>query len=230
MSQKNSIGSDFEYILNVNKPVGKSSFSIVHYVRKLSGVKKVGHAGTLDPNASGVLLVVMGKATKQVEALMTMEKEYIGKIKLGLVTDTLDICGSIIEKKPIGNITAEEIRKHLLDFEGEILQTPPIYSALKYKGKPLYKYARKGEKIEPEPRKVNIYEISLISFNKDEAVIKVICSRGTYIRCIARDLGEKLGCGGTISELSRTRIGDYHIDDSVDWEDLPKKINSLVNE
>ncbi|MFC1555600.1 tRNA pseudouridine(55) synthase TruB [candidate division KSB1 bacterium] len=214
-------------ILNINKPVGKTSFDVVRYVRKLTGIKKVGHAGSLDPNATGILLIAVGKATKKIELLMGLEKEYIGTITLGVETETYDIEGKVVETKDTSSITLDQIREALLGFSGTIQQVPPVYSALKYKGKPLYSYARKGIDIKPEPRSVNIYKMEFLSYREPEIVIRAVCSRGTYIRSIAHDLGKTLGVGGMLSALSRVRIGEYCIEDSLNWEDLPRTAEEL---
>ncbi len=216
------------WILNINKPVGKTSFAVVSYIRKLFNIKKVGHAGTLDPAAEGVLIVAVGKATKKVESFMDLEKEYRGTVKFGVVTDTYDSEGRIVEENEVADLSFSRIENKLQEFSGKIMQTPPLFSALKHKGKPLYKYARKGEKIIPKPREINIYKIDLESFAENEAVIRIICSRGTYIRSIAYDLGRKLGCGAMLSGLVRVRIGDYHIDDAVTWDDLPKRVKEVL--
>jgi len=215
-------------ILNVNKPVGKSSFAVVSYLKRLAGVKKIGHAGTLDPEASGVLLIVIGRATKQVESLMSLEKEYVGTVRFGIVTDTYDSTGNILERHSTEGLTEQSITKALARFKGEIHQVPPRFSALKYKGKPLYSYARKGVIISPYSRPVRIYEIELDSFHSPEATIRIVCSRGTYVRSIAHDLGQVLGCGAILSSLTRIRIGEYHIDDAVSWESLPEKARELI--
>ncbi|MCP4725939.1 MAG: tRNA pseudouridine(55) synthase TruB [bacterium] len=204
-----------------------TSFSVVAYIRKLTGIKKVGHAGTLDPAADGILLVAVGKATKRIEGLMGMEKEYVGNFKFGITTDSFDAEGKITDQRSCEGLSEDLIRKELENFKGTIDQVPPVFSALKHKGKPLYKYARKGIKIEPAPRKVKISEIALESFKKDEARIRVVCSRGTYIRSIANDLGEALGCGAILNGLTRERIGSYMIKDSISMEGLPEKIEEL---
>lgn len=216
------------YILNVNKPPGISSFSVVKRVRKVTGIKKVGHAGTLDPFATGVLLIVLGKATKLVEDLMTLPKEYIGVVKLGVITDTYDTEGKVMEENPAGHITEKMVRDKLNDFQGKIEQIPPIYSALKYKGKPLYSYARKGIDIKPQPRQVEISEIELLEFNNPEAKIRVKCSRGTYIRSIAYDLGIKLGCGAMLKNLTRVSIGNYNIESSLEFEELQNELEENI--
>lgn len=208
------------YLFNIDKPLGKTSFNVVYTIRKTTGIKKVGHAGTLDPLATGVLLVAAGKATKSIHKLVGMEKEYIGKVKFGVVTDTYDAEGRVLEENSLDALKESDIVSALSKFRGEILQTPPIYSALKVKGKPLYKYARQGVEVKIEPRKVVINEIELLSFDGIEAEIKVKCSKGTYIRSLAYDLGRELGCGAMLNGLVRTKIGPYFIENSINLDDF----------
>jgi len=219
---------DFGWILNVDKPVGKTSFAVVSYIRKLSKIRKVGHAGSLDPNASGVLLIAVGNATKQVQQLMNLDKEYVGTFRFGLVTDTYDCEGTILEEQKDFELSEDAITVELQKFSGTIRQIPPNFSALKYKGEPLYKYARRGDFIEVKPREVHVSKIELEKFNFPEAVIRIICSRGTYIRSIAHDLGRLLGCGAILSALTRERIGDYLLKNALTWEDLPESVEKLL--
>jgi len=219
---------DGGWILNVSKPVGKTSFAVVSYVRKLSHIKKVGHAGSLDPNAEGVLIVAVGKATKKIEQFVNYEKEYVGRVRFGIETDTFDSDGSVISTSPVNGLNAEKIEQALQTFSGTISQVPPRFSALKYKGRPMYEYARRGEIIEPEPRDVNVYDIRLESVELPDAVIRITCSRGTYIRSIAHDLGQMLGCGAILHALTRERIGDYHIRDALKWHELPHMIEEVI--
>ena len=225
---KTPTSKDFGLILSVNKPEGKTSFAVVSYVRKLSGVKKVGHSGTLDPFATGVLLIVLGKATKQVESLMSLEKEYLATIRFGIETDTYDRTGKVQEEFSTEKLSEQAVIKALTNFEGDINQVPPLFSALKYKGKPLYKYARRGEKVSLVARPVSISEIKLESFDLPDAVIRIVCSRGTYVRSIAHDLGKILGCGAIVSELTRIRIGNYHVDETVAWNQLPETLKEFI--
>lgn len=209
--------------MNINKPKGMTSHDVVSKLRKILGIKQIGHTGTLDPFATGVLPVAVGKATKFIEYLSS-DKEYIATVKFGACTDTYDIEGEITEtfKK---KVTESEAASALKNFEGEISQMPPIYSAIKKNGKKLYEYARAGETVEITPRKVTIYAIRLLSFDyaNQSAKIIVSCSAGTYIRSIAYDLGKFLGCGGYLSELQRTKAGKFSITDSVNLEDLSDK-------
>lgn len=206
--------------ININKPKGMTSFDVVARVRRITKIKQIGHTGTLDPFAAGVLPLAIGKAARLIEYLED-DKEYFAVVQFGQNTDTYDTEGQVTEvfdKK----VTQEDVINALKSFEGEISQIPPIYSAIKVKGKKLYEYARKGETVEIAPRKVFISKIELINFdeNKQSAEILVKCSKGTYIRSIAYDLGKMLGCGGYLSQLTRTKAGKFIIENSVNLEDL----------
>lgn len=207
-------------ILNINKPEGWTSFDVVNKIRKHIGVKKVGHAGTLDPFATGVLLICTGKATKRVPELMGLEKEYEAIIELGKTTDTYDRTGIILQEKATTDIGIEEVRHICEEFQGKILQTPPMYSAVKVKGKRLYELARRGEVIDRKPRSVVIRKINILSYHEPFLHLDISCSKGTYIRALANDIGEKLGCGGMLNELTRTRIGDYKLEDASSLNDF----------
>ena len=202
---------DFQHgvILNIDKPADWTSFDVVRKVRSLTKVKKVGHSGTLDPMAVGVLLVCTGKATKRVPELQELEKEYEAEILLGLETDTLDITGNTVAITPIPDQLEGVLPEILSHFMGDILQIPPMVSALKKDGKPLYKLARQGIKVPLKPRQVRINDIRLLRCQDRRFRIRVRCSRGTYIRSLARDIGKQLGSSGTLTYLVRTRIGPY---------------------
>lgn len=172
--------------------------------------------------AEGLLLLLINKATKLFQIFLNFDKEYIVKLKLGVVTDTYDIEGGIVEKCPVKLYSVEELRRVLDKFTGEQMQVPPIHSALKHKGKPSYKYAREGKDIKLEPRKICIYSIDLLEHGRDSLVLKVDCGSGTYIRSLAKDIGEKLGCGATVEGLVRTRIGRFCLEDSVRVDDYIK--------
>lgn len=209
----------------VDKPEGPSSFAMVRRVRKLVGIKKVGHAGTLDPFASGLLIICAGRqATKMISSFMDGEKEYLATLCLGMRTETLDPEGEVIARNPVGLCTAAKIDECLAQFRGEILQSPPAYSALKYKGKPLYFYARKGIEVKKEPRKIEILALERTDGSADlhgefpELKIRVVCSKGTYIRTLADDIGSMLGCGAYLKELRRTRSGLFTVDEAVDGD------------
>ena len=213
-------------ILNFDKPVGKSSFWVVSQIKRITKTK-VGHAGTLDPFASGVLLLCTGKATRQVQKFMDLPKEYIGEIELGITTDTDDCTGNIVEQKEVPNFSRDEIKKVCSTFTGDIYQIPPMFSAKKIKGKRLYKIARTGKVIERKPSLVHIENIDVLSFEIKNIKIKVQCSKGTYIRALARDIGEKLGCGGHLKSLIRTEIGSFKIKDSLTIEQFQKILTDI---
>ncbi|MFQ5636644.1 MAG: tRNA pseudouridine(55) synthase TruB [bacterium] len=215
-------------ILNINKPVDWTSFDVVKKIRSHIKVKKVGHAGSLDPFATGVLLICTGKATKRVESLMHLEKEYLACMELGKTTDTYDRTGVMLTEPGTKHITFSDIVTVCQFFTGEIFQTPPMYSALKKNGRRLYELARRGEVVERTPRKVHIYRIELLDFQNPFLNVKVICSRGTYIRSLAFDIGEKLGCGAYLKDLTRTRIGQYTIDDAWSVSDFVVKTHSIL--
>lgn len=189
----------------------------------------MGHSGTLDPFASGVLLILTGKATKKSIELTSLEKQYKAEIEFGIETDTYDIEGEIINrKKEVPNLDKCDIQNLLKLFVGEIEQIPPAFSAIKHKGKPLYKYARKGIPVDLEPRKVNIKNIELIDLNWPVINVDVTCSKGTYIRSLAHDLGQKAGTGAYLKSLVRTRIGSFHIKDSFEFSEFLKLREAVV--
>lgn len=206
-------------ILNVNKEKGISSARVVSLVRRALGIKKVGHTGTLDLEASGVLPIVLGKATRVSDYMMTKDKVYETELILGAKTDTLDAAGKILEESD-KEVTKEEFLQVMNTFKGEIEQIPPMYSALKVNGKKLYDLAREGIEIERKKRKVNIYDIELLFFAFPKATIRVTCSKGTYIRTLVDDIGEKLGSLAYVNELKRVRVGDFDIKDSIKSGDL----------
>lgn len=206
-------------ILNVNKEKGISSARVVSLVRRALNMKKVGHTGTLDLEASGVLPIVIGKATRVSDYMMTKDKVYETELILGAKTDTLDAAGEIIEKSD-KEVTKEEFLQVMKTFKGEIDQIPPMYSALKVNGKKLYDLAREGIEIERKKRKVNIYDIELLDFAFPKATIRVTCSKGTYIRTLVDDIGEKLGSLAYVNELARVRVGELDIKDAIKSEDL----------
>ncbi|MCM8772843.1 MAG: tRNA pseudouridine(55) synthase TruB [Candidatus Omnitrophica bacterium] len=210
-------------ILNIYKPKGITSYDVIRILKKEFNLKeKIGHGGTLDPIGEGVLIILIGNMTKISSKLINFHKEYIGEILLGVKTDTDDIEGNIIEQRPVENLKEEDITRVIKSFEGEYEQIPPSVSAIKYKGKPLYKYFRKGIIITPTPRKVLIKKIEVLSIDLPYVKFKVLCSKGTYIRALCRDIGEKLGCGGTQNSLIRTKVGPFRIEESVKIEDLKK--------
>lgn len=218
--------------LNIYKPKGLTSHDVVARLRKITKVRQIGHTGTLDPFATGVLPICIGKATRLIEYLDD-DKEYLATVQFGKSTATYDLEGEItatFDKK----VTEEDVKNTLKDFEGEISQIPPIYSAIKVNGKKLYDYARQGQDIEIKPRKVTISKIELKEFDKtsQSAKITVACSKGTYIRSIAYDLGAKLGCGGYLTALERTKAGKFQVNTAIKLEDLTEVsqiVENLIN-
>lgn len=188
---------------------------MVNRLRTITGVRKVGHAGTLDPFATGLLLVCFAAATKQVDQLMGLEKEYVATFTLGRQTDTDDVTGAVINEKPVNHLSRQHVADALEKYRGEFLQSPPAYSAVKVKGKRLYKLARQGKEIEVAPRRVTIYDLQIENFLLPDVALKITCSRGTYIRAVARDLGNDLGCGAFVRALRRTRIGNFRVEDAM---------------
>ena len=211
-------------VLNICKPSGLTSFDVVKKIRSWSECRKVGHAGTLDPMAIGVLLICTGRATKRVSEFMELEKEYIGVIELGKSTDTDDAEGKILTHAKVPDLTSDHLKDALQQFEGDIQQVPPMYSALRYKGRRLYKIARQGKIVQREPRPVSVHELSLLEWNNPYLRVRVRCSRGTYIRALARDLGVVLKTGGMLSELCRTRIGSFLLKEALSLKEIEKQI------
>ena len=206
-------------ILNILKPTGMTSHDVVSAVRKILNIKKAGHAGTLDPNAAGVLVVCVGKATKFSEYLMDGSKEYVCELKLGKSTDTQDSYGMLVNESD-KNITIDELRETLKNFKGQQIQIPPVYSALKLNGRKLYEYARQNIPVQKEGRMIDIEDIKLLKFKGDSALLKVRCSKGTYIRNLCHDIGKKLGTYGHMGILIRTESKGLHIRNSVSLDHL----------
>lgn len=206
--------------LNVYKPVGKTSHDVVAILRRVLKIKQIGHTGTLDPFAEGVLPICIGKSTRLIEYLED-DKEYIATVNFGKSTNTYDIEGEIVAS-PGKIVTEKEILQSFENFKGEILQTPPAFSAIKVKGKKLYEYARAGVEVEIKPRKVYINKIELLDFDEEKQIAQILvaCSKGTYIRSIANDLGEITGAGAYLSKLVRTKAGKFMVDKSVALDDL----------
>lgn len=209
-----------DLVLNIDKPPGPSSFAAVARVRRLVRISRAGHAGTLDPAASGVLLVLLGQATKAARYFEVLSKEYLATIRLGVETETDDLEGAVIGRKEVPELTTERLTDLLDSFRGEIEQIPPKYSALKKHGVPLYKLARQGRPVEPEPRRVVIHAIELLKIDGTDLEVRVKCSKGTYIRALARDIGRVLGCGGVLAGLARTSVGPFTRDQAVKLESL----------
>lgn len=206
--------------LNIYKPKGKTSHDVVAILRRITKVKQIGHTGTLDPFAEGVLPICIGKATRLIEYLKD-DKAYIGTVQLGKSTTTYDLEGEVVEisdKTP----SLEEIEAELNNFRGDIEQLPPIFSAIKVKGKKLYEYARKGEEVEIQPRSVNISELELLNYDKENRTLELYikCSKGTYIRSIAHDLGKNLNCFGHLIKLVRVKAGDFLVENAIKLDEL----------
>ena len=210
------------------KPVDWSSFDVVKYIRNQIKPSKVGHAGTLDPFAEGVLMLCTGNKTKNIESFMDEKKEYIAEIVLGIETDTLDQTGKIIKIMDIPKFNKQALQNVLYDFIGAIMQEPPMYSALKHNGQPLYKLARKGITVYRKKRLVNIYDIQVQNFSLDSILINIKCGRGTYIRSLARDIAVSLGTVGHLKSLKRTRIGNINQKNCITIEEFPEWISAMI--
>ena len=207
-------------VIVVNKPAGITSSDVCLKVKKLLGIRKVGHAGTLDPMATGVLPLCINEATKLVQFIMTGEKEYIGTLRLGIETDTQDRQGKIIKETDAIPLDHGRIKEAIHAFTGEVLQLPPMFSALKRNGVPLYKIARKGESVPREQRKISIYEIEVLAIDLPQVTLRVACSHGTYVRTLCHDIGQKLECGAHLTGLERTRSGAFLLQGAVSMDAL----------
>ena len=207
-------------ILNINKPPAMTSFAVVAMVKRLSGERRVGHAGTLDPAATGVLPVCLGRGTRVIEFLVDTTKAYRAEIELGVTTDTYDASGRIIQQGDPSGVSREQLQSALASFCGLTRQTPPMFSAVKYQGKPLYQLARAGITVERRSRLVEIHNLELIDWQPPVATIEVVCSKGTYIRSLAYDLGQTLGCGAHLRSLIRLRCGLFNISDAISLPQL----------
>ncbi|MFH1868512.1 MAG: tRNA pseudouridine(55) synthase TruB [Candidatus Omnitrophota bacterium] len=209
-----------ENIIIIDKPAGLTSHDVVDLVRKRLGIKKVGHCGTLDPIATGVLVILLNGACKLSSKLITDEKEYICTATIGISTDSQDATGRITSSSNIEHIDTASIKKTFLSFMGEQEQIAPMLSAKHHKGKRLYELARKGIEVERKPHAIDIKDIEVLSIKKPDVEFKVVCSKGTYIRTLCHDAGRKLGCGGHMSALRRIRSGSFHIRDAVKLEEV----------
>lgn len=203
-----------DQVLLIDKPLKWTSFDVVRKIRNLIRIKKVGHAGTLDPLATGLLIVCTGKFTKKINEYMAREKEYTGTITLGATTPTYDLESEPANFQPTDHISDEQIIDTAKKFTGNILQTPPAHSAIKVEGKRVYELARQGKEVTLEPRPVTIYEFEIVKIEMPLVYFRVVCSTGTYIRSLANDFGASLGCGGYLSSLCRTRIGEFLLKDA----------------
>ncbi len=215
-------------VILIDKPQGLTSQETVTLIKRRLKVKKAGHTGTLDPIATGLLPVCVGEATKIARFLSDLPKQYLTKMKLGERTETFDSEGIVIARNPV-TITEDGFRRVLEGFKGKIKQIPPMYSAIKLRGKPLYELARKGIEVERKEREVEIYELELFEFSPPFAKILISCSKGTYVRTLVDDIGRKAGCYAHIVELSRTRVGGFRLEDAAKPEELPEKQSSILD-
>lgn len=212
-------------VILINKSLHWTSFDVVRKIRNLIRIKKVGHAGTLDPLATGLLIICTGKFTKKINEYQAQEKEYTGSFTLGAVTPTYDLESEPQDFKDYDFITPELLEVTTKKFIGEIDQVPPIHSAVKQQGKPVYLAARKGQDVKLEPRKITIKEFEIIKIEMPVVHFRVVCTTGTYIRSLSNDFGEALGCGGYLSSLCRTRIGEFKVEEAMSIEEFVEKIN-----
>ena len=204
-------------ILPVEKGPGVTSFQVVAHLRRLLRVSRIGHGGTLDPEATGLLPILVGEATKLTPYLVDLDKEYVATVRLGVTTETQDLSGAVVETRPVPELDAAAVEAALRPFVGTIQQVPPMYSALRRGGRRLYELAREGVEVEREPRAVTIHSILLERLSLPDFVIRVRCGKGTYIRALAADIGARLGSGGTLAALVRTRVGPYALEQAVPW-------------
>ena len=226
MEQSKNIFEEGQVLL-IDKPLQWTSFDAVRKIRNLIRIKKVGHAGTLDPLATGLLIVCTGKFTKKINEYMAKEKEYTGTFTLGAVTPTYDLESELEQHKSFQHITNEMLMETTKQFTGEILQVPPAHSAIKVDGKRVYELARQGKEVKLEPRKITIKQFEITNIDLPVVGFKVVCSTGTYIRSLANDFGAALGCGGYLSSLRRTRIGAYKVEDAMTMVAFEEKIKLL---
>ncbi|MBK7631623.1 MAG: tRNA pseudouridine(55) synthase TruB [Ignavibacteriales bacterium] len=217
-------------VLLIDKPVNWTSFNVVSRIRRLTKVKKVGHAGTLDPLATGLLIVCTGKKTKEISEYQAQRKKYTGIITLGKASPSMDLASEITETVLPNDLDEEKILSVRNKFLGNIKQIPPMFSALKHKGKRLYKIAREGKEVERLPRQVEILSFEITKFDLPNLHFEIACSKGTYIRVIADDFGKELGCGGVLSLLRRTEIGDYKVEDAFNLDEFTAEFNEVQNQ
>ena len=208
--------------LLIDKPCGPTSHDVVDVIRRKFGIKKVGHCGTLDPNATGLLIIVLGRGTKLSEKLMSDDKVYEGTMKFGEATDSYDSDGELTSSLPVPPLTLEELNKAGDEFVGDIMQTPPMVSAIKKDGIPLYKLARKGIEVAREPRLIHIYTFRFSKYEEPLADFRLACTKGTYVRSVAHELGEKLGCGAHLSKLRRVVSGKFDVADAKPLDEVLK--------
>jgi tRNA pseudouridine55 synthase len=205
---------DASGFLNVDKPAGWTSFRVASLVRRRSGVRRVGHTGTLDPTATGVLLICLGAATRLSEYVMELPKTYRAEMRLGVATDTFDAAGTSVSETDPSGVSREQVEEALATFLGVTEQVPPLYSAIKHAGEPLYRYARSQREVQPQPRRVVIHRLALLDFRPPLLTIEMECGKGTYVRSLAHDLGQRLGCGAHLASLVRLRVGPFALGDA----------------
>ena len=215
-------------VLLIDKPLRCTSFDVIGKIRNITGIRKVGHAGTLDPLATGLLIICTGKFTKKINEYMAREKEYTGTFTLGATTPTYDLEVEPVNFKSTDGITDEMIRNTALPFTGEILQVPPAHSAIKIGGKRAYESARQGIEVKIPPRKITIKEFEITKIEMPVVHFRVVCTTGTYIRSLANDFGEALGCGAYLSSLCRTRIGEFKLSDGMTIDEFAASVNSVL--
>jgi tRNA pseudouridine55 synthase len=216
---------DFDLLdgaLLIDKPAGPTSHDVVEEIRRHFRLKKTGHCGTLDPNATGLLILVLGRATKLSDRLMSEDKVYEGTAKLGESTDSHDAAGELVASLPVPPLTTEELNESAAAFVGDHMQTPPMVSAIKQGGVPLYKLARKGIEVERKPRLVHIYTFHFSAYNEPLGVFRVACTKGTYVRTLIHDLGEKIGCGAHLANLRRISSGRFDVGNALQFEEALK--------
>lgn len=211
---------EFDGALLVDKPAGPTSHDIVDIIRVHLGLRKVGHCGTLDPGATGLLLIVLGKATRLSEKLMSDDKVYEGCVRFGITTDSYDAKGAVTATAPVPSFTLDQLNAATAAFSGDVMQEPPMVSAVKQGGVPLYKLARKGIVVERKPRLVHIYNFRFTDYVEPQGWCRVVCTKGTYVRSLAHELGQKLGCGGHLQHLRRTDSGKFSVADAIEVEQL----------
>jgi tRNA pseudouridine55 synthase len=206
----------------IDKPAGPTSHDVVDAIRRAFRIEKAGHCGTLDPNATGLLIIVLGKGTKLSEKLMSDDKVYEGSIKFGETTDSFDAEGELTASLPVPPMTVEELNESAATFQGDIMQTPPMVSAVKVKGIPLYKMARKGIQVERKARLIHVYHFRFSSYAEPIGLFRIACTKGTYVRALAHELGQKAGCGAHLATLRRTASGQFEVKDAMPFEDVLK--------
>jgi tRNA pseudouridine55 synthase len=216
----------FDGAVLIDKPAGPTSHDVVDALRRAFRLEKAGHCGTLDPNATGLLIIVLGKGTKLSEKLMSDDKVYEGAIKFGETTDSYDADGELVSSLPVPPLTLEELNATAAAFQGDLMQTPPMVSAVKIKGVPLYKMARKGIEVERKARLIHIYSFRFASYSEPFGQFRIACTKGTYVRALAHEVGQKIGCGAHLASLRRVVSGKFDVKDSIPFEDALKLSSS----